>query len=603
MPEGSQNAFRSLATRTFSKRRIGEALSVAVLSNSLAAAALASCTVSTSDLAGLWSELIAFGPLLQGVLTIDGRSGTWTSDIAGMYVQGQNRNGTLSFAFPAGQGTFRGTPLANRTIEGFWTQPVPVRSIYRFASPVVLTEADGEVWQGFIAPLPDQIAMYLRISGDNNGNLTAFFRDSDADLNGSKLFSVRCDGTRLTLVNRSDPKDILNAEIHPDSKQISLRIPLDNATLTFDLSKTDPEIANGFFAVVPGSPVYHYKRPLSGGDGWATADASKVGMDPERLAAAVRSVRETQIIDSTAPHIQALAVARHERLVLDEYFFGFTPDETHDLRSTGKSFATALVGIALGSHPELKLDDPILPLLKQYHPENMDARKARLTLRSLMTMTSGLDCDDGNRESRGREMTLFSQTAEPDYYAYTLNLPMVREPGGPHAIYCSAGMNLLGAVIKAITHEDLAVYFNEKIARPLAFRNYQLNLSPTADVYLGGGLYLRARDALKLGQVYLEKGMWQGKRILDARWVEESTKVQSSYSSYHGYGLGWHVFNRLELNGHAYTEYETEGTGGQLVIVIPALDLAVTMLTANYSRDMTDPERALLAQIVKSIDF
>lgn len=140
----------------------------------------------------------------------------------------------------------------------------------------------------------------------------------------------------------------------------------------------------------------------------------------------------------------------------------------------------------------------------------------------------------------------------------------------------------------------------DKIATPLQFGQYQINLSPNGDAYMGGGLYLRARDALKLGQVFLDHGLWNGKRILNAGWVTQSSSVQSAFSPSHAYGFGWHVFEHLQLNGREYREYETEGTGGQLVIVVPELDLAVAMLTANYSRDMTDPERAILAIIAKA---
>jgi CubicO group peptidase (beta-lactamase class C family) len=556
----------------------------------------------TSEMAGLWSGERDFGPLAAGDLTVDARGPSWIASVAGFRVPVKLDNSQLTFALPQNQGSFRGRFTADE-IFGFWTQPVPVRSIYQFDSGVLLTSAGKKVWRGTLHPLPDRIGMYLKMSADQQGNVTAFFRDSEIDLYGGKNYAVHCEEERIHFVNVADAKDFIDGIIHADSRQISLRVSLDDPehTFTFEFSRVAATVANRYFAALPGSSPFVYERPINDDDGWTMAEAADVGMSSAVLADAVRAIDNTPINDSNAPFIQALLVARHGKLVVDQYFYGFAREQTHDLRSTGKSFTTALVGIALAENPSLHVDTRILPLFVQYEPKNVDDRKRRITVRDLLTMTSGLDCDDANRASLGREMTLFTQHAQPDYYAYTLDLPMVREPGGAKAIYCSATMNLLGGVIKSVTHKDLADYFHEKLAVPLEFKSYQLNLSPTGDVYMGGGLYLRARDALKLGQVYLDSGLWNGKRVLDAEWVNQSTSVQSSFSSEHGYGFGWHIFSHLNLNGREYREFEAEGTGGQLVIVIPELDLAVGMLTANYSRDMTDPERKVLAEIVSAV--
>lgn len=567
------------------------------------ASAQDSCSVSRNYFAGLWQRQLDFGPAVKGALAIRKSGIAWSATIDDFRVPIDRAAENLVFSLPAGQGSFRGMVLPDGTISGMWRQPVPVRSIYPFESPVHLAPTSETVWTGIVKPLPDRLTMYLEVSVNDPNDVTAFFRDSEVDLEGGKQFSVQCQNTQITLVNVKDAKDVIHGDVHADAKQISLRINLDDASqiYTFDFSRVSPASAKGFFAVVPGTAPYVYQEPFPDEDGWPVSEPAEVGMSADRLADAVRSIESTPIDGSDSPHIEALVVARHGKLVLDSYFFGYTREQTHDLRSTGKSFTTALIGIAAKDHPELKVDSPILPFFSGYHPKNIDARKQRIKVRDLLTMTSGLDCNDGSRTSLGREMALFTQTAQPDYYAYTLDLPMIAEPGGTHAIYCSASINLLGGIIKAVSRQNLADYFNQKLAIPLQFKNYQLNLSPNGDMYMGGGFYLRARDALKLGQVYLDGGSWLGKHIVDADWIKQSSSIQSSYSDYHGYGFGWHVFNRLELNGHEYHEFETEGTGGQLVIVIPELDLAVTMFTANYSRDMTDPERVVLAKVVQAI--
>jgi CubicO group peptidase (beta-lactamase class C family) len=100
-------------------------------------------------------------------------------------------------------------------------------------------------------------------------------------------------------------------------------------------------------------------------------------------------------------------------------------------------------------------------------------------------------------------------------------LQWYENPGGRKAVYCSA-MNLLGAIIQNLTRTDLTEFFDQKIARPLQFKAYQLNLSPNGTMYGSGDMYLRARDVLKLGQVYLDPGIWNEKRILDSDWIRQS---------------------------------------------------------------------------------
>jgi CubicO group peptidase (beta-lactamase class C family) len=110
-----------------------------------------------------------------------------------------------------------------------------------------------------------------------------------------------------------------------------------------------------------------------------------------------------------------------------------------------------------------------------------------------------------------------------------------------------------------------------------------MNLTPTGDGYGGGGLYLRPRDLLKLGVAYLDSGVWQGHRIVSPDWVRQSTarQIVTGPESWDGYG--WHL-NILHAPGHDYPDYEATGNGGQLLIVVPDLDLAVVFTAANYNR-------------------
>jgi CubicO group peptidase (beta-lactamase class C family) len=176
---------------------------------------------------------------------------------------------------------------------------------------------------------------------------------------------------------------------------------------------------------------------------------------------------------------------------------------------------------------------------------------------------------------------------QPDWYKYTLDLPMVKEPGGDAAVYCSADLNLVGGAVAEASHAWLPEFFDEHLARPLQFGSYYLNLMPDGQAYMGGGAYLLPRDQLKLGQLYLSGGVWNGRRVVARDWVRASTSVHAHFArerslgQEHGYGFGWHM-HKLQSGGETYKVFAAEGNGGQFVIAVPALDLVIGITGGAY---------------------
>jgi CubicO group peptidase (beta-lactamase class C family) len=197
-----------------------------------------------------------------------------------------------------------------------------------------------------------------------------------------------------------------------------------------------------------------------------------------------------------------------------------------------------------------------------------------------MTHSSGLACDDNDDDSPGNENTMESQTAQPDYWKFMLDLPMATDPG-THYAYCSGGMNLVGGALRAATKTWIPEQFDRTVAQPLQFGRYYFNLTPTLEGYLGGGMRIRPRDLLKLGQMYLNGGTWNGKRIVAQSWVIRSTAKQTSDTASNGDGFAWHR-NTLKSGTRSYSEYEANGNGGQLLVVVPELNLAVVFTAGNY---------------------
>jgi CubicO group peptidase (beta-lactamase class C family) len=228
--------------------------------------------------------------------------------------------------------------------------------------------------------------------------------------------------------------------------------------------------------------------------------------------------------------------------------------------------------------------------------DNPDPRKSQITLAALMTHTSGLACDDNDDNSPGNEDLMQAQSRQPNWWKYTLDLPMANSPGVRYA-YCSGGMNLVGGALTATTQTWLPALFDETIARPLRFGRYYWNLMPTYDGYLGGGAYVLPRDFLKLGQAYLNGGVWNGTRIVDEAWIRDSTaprvpiteattglsaqQFPQFYIASPGDGYAWHS-NDLHYGERVFHAFQASGNGGQLLVVVPAVQLSVVITAGNY---------------------
>jgi CubicO group peptidase (beta-lactamase class C family) len=302
------------------------------------------------------------------------------------------------------------------------------------------------------------------------------------------------------------------------------------------------------------------------------------------VSSLVQRIIDTDPSSPDAPLVQGLLIARHGKLVLEEYFYGFHKELVHDLRSASKSFTSLMMGIALDRGNRLSVSTPVYSLFPEYPRfANADSRKHDMTLEHLLTMSSGFACNDNDESSPGNEDRMYDQTAQPDWYKYTLDLPISSRPG-EKAVYCTAGVNLLGGILRNSTKEWLPEFFRRQLAVPLQIRRYYINLMPTGEAYMGGGMRLRPRDALKIGQVFLAGGTWNGKRIISREWIDRSTTKHSAINPESGYGYNWWLHDLRSADGRIFPAYAAEGNGGQLLIVIPKLDLVVMFAGGNYNR-------------------
>ena len=568
-----------------------------------------------TGLIGLWVHKTTFAVGLHGTLTISRQGQSWRASMGGKQATASVDKNELRFVFAQGGGEFRGTLKDDgRVLTGFWLRRAilddpryAAGATQSYAMPLSVQPAGPGRWHALVNPLQDPFTLYLKIFSASDGSLKAAFRNPEQNSHGPAMqLGVKRDGESLRF---AAAPEAAGADLHVDGslRQSPQRIEVYWADLkrTVTLTRATGEDAARFYPRAPGVAPYVYHPPSDAHDGWKTVRAGSLGMDEAALARAVRKIID---VDPAGPRpwlIHSMAIAYRGRLVLDEYFYGYGRDEPHDMRSASKTFSSVMLGAVMMGGTDISPQSRLYTLMAPQGPfANPDPRKAQISLAHLMTHTSGLACDDNDEASPGNEDTMQSQGAQPNWWKYTLDLPMAYEPGTRYA-YCSANINLVGAALTAATGEWLPELFDRTIARPLQFGSYYWNLMPNGDGYLGGGAFVRTRDFLKLGQAFLDGGVWNGRRMVPQSWASDSVaphaRISPATTGREGdafrsvywetdEGYAWHRLD-VQSGEHRYPAYLANGNGGQLLIVVPQFELVVMFTAGNYQQGLWNRER------------
>lgn len=562
-------------------------LVAALISEVLLVPTAAAQANSAQELVGLWQAKSRFGPDVRGTLLVIQSNGQWHAEIAGRMAPLKLAGETIAFELPDGNGAFQGKFASSRTkIVGHWIQPATIDGGTPYASPVTLTKDKQNIWSGEVSPLNDAITFYLMIKARPDGSVGVFLKNPERNLGRFiRVDHLEREGETIKLfaANSGSEKGLVLAEgkYDADSKILSIYFP--RVGWTFDFRREGE--ASDFYPRGRPTMPYVYASPLALGDGWQTASLEDVGISRSGIEKFIRMLIDTPIDSVSSPEIHGVLVARHGKLVLEEYFHGEHRDKPHDTRSAAKSLTSDLFGAAVKAGIPVSVSTSVYGTMNGgAFPSDLDPRKKSLTVENLLTMSSGLDCDDADEKSPGNEQTMQQQTEQPDYYKYTLDLKMIRNPG-EKAVYCSVQPNLVGGVLSRAAKQSLPVLFQNLIAEPLQIKRYYMNLTPTGDAYMGGGVRFLPRDFMKLGQLHLNDGVWNGRRILTPEWSRRATSPLyelPSYKSKVGYGYYWSV-TEYPYKGRTVKAFFAGGNGGQVVIGIPELDLVIAFYGGNYA--------------------
>jgi CubicO group peptidase (beta-lactamase class C family) len=293
-------------------------------------------------------------------------------------------------------------------------------------------------------------------------------------------------------------------------------------------------------------------------DGWRSTTPEEQGMDSGKLADMLTHVQEEQL------NLHSLLIVRHGYLVAEVYGHPYTAGQTHWVASTTKSVVSALVGIAIQQGKLKDVHQSLWSLIPSDGVKNFDENKKKITLENLLTMTSGLECNDDPSSGKPR------MEVSENWVGFMLDQPMESAPG-VHFNYCSGVTQLLSAALQEAVGMTAREYANQVLFP-------QIGIDPvpeerwTADpqgVSIGGyELYLTPQEMAKFGSLYLHKGKWDGKQVVPTDWVAASATWHVDKGDGLGYGYLWHI-------DPGRVNFAAMGRAGQHVFIYPQQDMVV----------------------------
>jgi len=281
-------------------------------------------------------------------------------------------------------------------------------------------------------------------------------------------------------------------------------------------------------------------------------------------------------------------VARGERVLYEQYFDTLGAEALRNTRSATKTVTGILVGAAV-DRALLRAESRVLPFFKDRLPlANPDPRKEQITVEDFLTMSSLLECDDENQFSRGNEERMY---LVEDWVKFTLDLPIrgfpdwqpkpEQSPHGRAWSYCTAGPTTLGELLERATGQRVPDFAQAVLFKPLGIETVKWQYQPLGAAMTGGGLQLRSRDLLKLGQLYLNGGRWQGRQVISESWVHRSVSPHANAREDTDYGYLWWL-QTFHVSGRNIPTYGMYGTGGNKVYVLPGQGVVVVVTTTNF---------------------
>jgi CubicO group peptidase (beta-lactamase class C family) len=325
-------------------------------------------------------------------------------------------------------------------------------------------------------------------------------------------------------------------------------------------------------------------------DGWEVSSPARFGANLALLDSMLLRVDTGDYVN-----IHSVVVVKDGVLVLEAYFGGNDRNTLHEIRSATKSIGSMLTGIAIDKGFVASEHEPIYKYFEEdYEPASGWTDQARqVEIRHLISMMSGYACDDLATDFACED----AMYGTDDWVQYALDLPFAHSPG-EHWAYNSASLILVGEAVARGAGLKVDAFADRYLFEPLGVKRFRWQYSPKGRAWIGGGARMIPREMAKIGQLVLNRGVWNGERLLSEEWIDKSTTKQ-------GEMLGTGVdYCYLWQRGWSYvgsdriTAYWASGNGGQYIIVLPDARMVVVFTGGNYNSPLAGQPFEMLTRYI-----
>ncbi len=323
-----------------------------------------------------------------------------------------------------------------------------------------------------------------------------------------------------------------------------------------------------------------YQKPIDMNDGLHVSTLEENGLNKS-----VFDKINQDICDGKYGNIHSLLVIENNKLVIEQYYNGWKRGRVHFLASNTKSVTSFLIGKAIEQGTIKDVNQKVLSFFPEYAAREKDPVKQQISIKNLLTMTAGLKWDD--------EIQLYMLQHSSNRLDLALTQPMDTLPGTKYA-YSSANSIILSEIIKKTTGQDIAKYAEKNLFEPLGIKVYEWSSrNGIYDSY--GGLKLMPRDIAKFGLLHINKGKWKDKTVISRGWIDEtfSPFIEIKHPFYSCYQ--WQM-SKTDLG---FDVWFIPGNGGQIINIVPALDMVIVVNADNRGRSLED--RTPLIHLLQNI--
>ncbi|MFH1118316.1 MAG: serine hydrolase [Bacteroidota bacterium] len=322
-----------------------------------------------------------------------------------------------------------------------------------------------------------------------------------------------------------------------------------------------------------GSIKYKYHQPEKCNDQLQTASILKFVKDSSAFYNLIE-----RVIKQKFGRLESFLIIKDQKLILEEYFYGYDRTKLHPIHSCTKSIISLLLGISLEGHKKLNVDEPVFNFFPQYD-RLKTPEKEKIALKHVLTMTSGLSEDDD-----------FEKDDPDDLVKQMLSKPIESIPGEKFK-YNNNGTNLLGSIINTLEKKQADEFAKEVLFNKLGISEFYWQRENDV-LQCHSDLHMYPRDMAKIGLLVLNNGAWNGEQIVPKKWIDMSIKPHVAESEFFNYGYQWWYRSKQNkpwwenpIHGsiNEHDMFLALGYGGQFIMIIRDLNMIIVTTSSDYN--------------------